>query len=82
MVALARERMQEAGIGNVEVVEGDVEAAPLPQGAFDAVVSRWGILFFQDPVGALARFRRTLVPGGWLAAWGIKTTPVRRNTVS
>jgi len=72
MLAVARQRMQEAGIGNVEFVEGDAEAVPLPPDAFDAVVSRWGILFFHDPVGALARFRNSLVPGGWLAAaiWG------------
>ena len=40
--------------------------------SFDAVVCRWGLMFFQDPVGALARFRNSLVPGGWLAAaiWG------------
>jgi len=72
MLAMARERMQEAGIHNVEFVEGDAEAVPLPRDAFDAVVSRWGIIFFHDPVGALARFRSSLVPGGWLAAaiWG------------
>jgi SAM-dependent methyltransferase len=72
MVALARERMQEAGIGNVEVVEGDAEAVPLPQSAFNAVLCRWGIMFFQDPVGALARFHNSLVPGGWVAVaiWG------------
>ncbi len=72
MVAMARERIQEAGIGNVEFVEGDAEAVPLPQGAFDAVVCRWGIMFFQDPVGTLARFWSSLVPRGWLTAaiWG------------
>jgi SAM-dependent methyltransferase len=72
MLAVARERMQAAGVENVEFVEGDAETAPLPPGSFDAVVSRWGLQFFQDPVGALARFRARLIPGGWLAAaiWG------------
>lgn len=72
MLAVARERMQEAGIGNAEFVEGDAEVVPLPLDAFDAVVSRWGIMFFHDPMGALARFRSSLVPGGWLTAaiWG------------
>jgi SAM-dependent methyltransferase len=72
MLVMARERMQEAGISNVEFVEGDAEAVPLPQAVFDAVVSRWGIVFFQDPVAALARFWSSLIPGGWLAAaiWG------------
>jgi len=72
MLAVARERMETAGIQNMEFVEGDAETAPLPAVSFDAVVSRWGIVFFQDVVGALAHFRASLVPGGWLAAaiWG------------
>lgn len=72
MLAVARERMQAAGIRTVEFVEGDAEAVTLPPGSFDAVVCRWGLMFFHDPVAALARFRSSLVPGGWLAAaiWG------------
>lgn len=72
MLAVARERIQAAGIRTVEFVEGDAEAVPLPLDSFDAVVCRWGLMFFHDPVDALARFRSSLVPGGWLAVaiWG------------
>jgi SAM-dependent methyltransferase len=72
MLDVARERMQALGIENVEFVEGDAETVALAPDAFDAVVCRWGPLFLQDPVTALARFRASLVPGGWLAAaiWG------------
>ena len=72
MLAVARERMQAAGIRTVEFLEGDAEAVTLPPDAFDAVVCRWGLMFFHDPVAALARFRNSLVPGGWIAAaiWG------------
>ncbi len=72
MLAMARERMQEAGIRNVEFVEGDAEAVTLPLESFDAVVCRWGLMFLLEPVSALARFRSSLVPGGWCAAaiWG------------
>jgi SAM-dependent methyltransferase len=72
MLAVARERMQAAGIDTVEFIEGDAEAVTLPPDAFDAIVSRWGIMFFRDPVDTLARFRRSLVPGGWFVAaiWG------------
>ena len=72
MLAVARERMQAAGIPTVEFIEGDAEAMTLPLDSFDAVVCRWGLMFFHDPVGALARFRNSLVPGGWLAVaiWG------------
>lgn len=72
MLAVARERMQAAGIQNVEFVESDAEAVELPLDSFNAVVCRWGMMFFNNPVGTLARLRASLVPGGWLAAavWG------------
>src|SRR5260370_484514 len=72
MLEVARERMQAAGIETVEFVEGDAEAVTLPPGSFDAVVCRWGLMFFHDPVGTLTRLRNSLVPGGWLAVavWG------------
>jgi ubiquinone/menaquinone biosynthesis C-methylase UbiE len=72
MVAVARERMQAAGIRTVEFIEGDAETVALPLDSFDAIVCRWGLMFFHDPVGTLARLRASLVPGGWLAAaiWG------------
>lgn len=72
MLAVARERMQASEIHTVEFVEGDAEAVALPLASFDAIVCRWGLMFFHDPVGTLARFRGNLVPGGWLAAavWG------------
>lgn len=72
MLEVARERMQAAGIGTVEFVERDAEAVTLPSGSFDAVVCRWGLMFFHNPVGTLTRLRTSLVPGGWLAVavWG------------
>src|SRR5262249_17308524 len=71
-LAVARERMQADGIETVEFVEGDAETVALPLDSFDAVVCRWGVMFFLDPVGTLARLRTNLIPGGWLTAavWG------------
>jgi SAM-dependent methyltransferase len=72
MLAVARERIQATGIRTVEFVEGDAEAVKLPLDSFDAVVCRWGLMFFHDPVGTLTRLRGSLIPGGWLAVavWG------------
>jgi protein-L-isoaspartate O-methyltransferase len=72
MLTIARERMQAAGLQNVEFIEGDVETAALPADSFDAVVCRWGLMFFPDVAGTLTRLRSSLVPGGWLVAiiWG------------
>ena len=72
MLAVAHERMQAAGIRNVQFVEEDVEAVTLPPDTFDAVVCRWGLMFFHNPVGTLVRLKNSLIPGGWIAValWG------------
>jgi SAM-dependent methyltransferase len=72
MLAVARERMDAAGLPQVQFIESDAECLSLPPDAFDAIVCRWGLMFFTDPDGSLARLRTSLVPGGWLVAavWG------------
>jgi SAM-dependent methyltransferase len=72
MLEVARERMQAGGMQQVEFIEGDAEHVALPPDSFEAIVCRWGVMFFTDPVGSLARLRASLVPGGWLVAavWG------------
>ncbi|WP_026416688.1 class I SAM-dependent methyltransferase [Actinomadura oligospora] len=74
MLRIARRRA--GGLGdvaaNIEFVEADVEAQGLSPGAFDVVLSRWGLMFAVDHVAAFAGLRRLLRPGGVLAAavWG------------
>lgn len=43
-----------------------------PEGAFDVVVSRFGVMFFSDPAAAFAALARATRPGGRLAiaVWG------------
>lgn len=43
------------------------ESIPFPEGRFDAVVSQFGLMFFDDPVRALREMARVLRPGGRLA---------------
>ncbi|XAH26369.1 class I SAM-dependent methyltransferase [Xylophilus sp. GW821-FHT01B05] len=45
----------------------DASSAELPDGAFDLLFSRFGVMFFDDPTGAFARLRRALRPGGRVA---------------
>jgi len=52
---------------NVEYVLADAQSHPLPEAAFDVVISSFGVMFFDDPVAAFANFRRCLRPGGRLA---------------
>lgn len=72
LLEIAKARAEARGIGNAEFREGDAQTADLSAGRFDAVVSRFGLMFFEDPVAAFANIRASLVPGGRIvfAAWG------------
>lgn len=45
----------------------DASSAELPQGAFDILFSRFGVMFFDNPTAAFAHMRRALRPGGRVA---------------
>src|SRR5262249_56681982 len=66
MLAYARLRAEAAGVTSVSFCKGDAQVYPLPQASFDAVVSRFGVMFFDDPVAAFANIGRALRPGGRL----------------
>jgi SAM-dependent methyltransferase len=70
-LALARERAAAAGRDGVDFIEGDAQRHPFEPGAVDAVISRFGTMFFDDPVAAFANLRHALRRGGRLAvvAW-------------
>jgi SAM-dependent methyltransferase len=57
----------------VEFREADAEALPFGAGAFDAVVSNFGIGHFPGPERALAEFARVLTRGGMAAVtwWNV-----------
>jgi SAM-dependent methyltransferase len=44
--------------------QADAQKLPFPDGAFDAVVCQFGVMFFPDKAGAFAEARRVLAPGG------------------
>jgi SAM-dependent methyltransferase len=69
ILSYAAKAAAEAGLGNVETLEVDGESLDvLDPGSFDAVVSRVGLIYFPDQQRALAGMRRTLRPGGRIAA--------------
>jgi SAM-dependent methyltransferase len=66
LIDAARTRAGDAGVEAVEFVEADAQRLPFPEGGFDAVVSRFGIMFFDDPDAAFANLGRAVRPGGRL----------------
>ncbi len=48
-------------------IVADASSAEFPEGAFDILFSRFGVMFFDDPTGAFAHMRRALRPGGRVA---------------
>jgi SAM-dependent methyltransferase len=67
MLEVARRRAEAAGLAQARFVEADAQTADLDAGAFDAVFSRFGVMFFTDPAAAFANIRRAIKPGGRLA---------------
>jgi SAM-dependent methyltransferase len=64
LLALARERAE--GRGNVRFVEADA-ATHVFAPDHDLLISRFGVMFFDDPQGAFANLRKAARPGGRLA---------------
>lgn len=50
----------------VTFICGDAETYPMPPAAFDAVFSRFGVMFFTDSIRAFRNIRSALRPGGRL----------------
>ncbi|MFJ9612451.1 class I SAM-dependent methyltransferase [Streptomyces noursei] len=67
MLAEARACAEREGIANVSFTQGDAQAHPFETGAFDVAISRFGVMFFADPVTAFGNVCRALRPGGRLA---------------
>ena len=64
-IKAAREEAQQARTGNVRFAVADVEAGGFDE-KFDFAFSRFGTMFFANPVAALRNVRQALAPGGRL----------------
>ncbi|WP_244734347.1 class I SAM-dependent methyltransferase [Mesorhizobium sp. 113-1-2] len=71
LVALATERARVEDVANASFEVGDAQAFAFESGRFDAVISRFGVMFFDDPVAAFTNIRKAARRGGKLAfvAW-------------
>ena len=57
---------------NTTFTHADAQIEPFPEKHYDHLVSRFGVMFFEDPIAAFANLRSSLKPMGHLtmACWG------------
>jgi SAM-dependent methyltransferase len=71
LVAAAKARAEREDAANAAFIQADAQTHPFEPGRFDAIISRFGVMFFDDPEAAFANIRRAARPGGTLTfiAW-------------
>jgi SAM-dependent methyltransferase len=67
MVAAARREASRLELRNIQFDVAFAEDLPYPTDTFDAVISRFGVMFFPSPVQAVREMLRVLKPGQKLA---------------
>jgi SAM-dependent methyltransferase len=58
LIEVATKRARAEGLTNAEFVLADAQTHAFEAQSFDAVISRFGVMFFDDPVAAFANIRR------------------------
>jgi len=68
----AQARVTDAGLTHVAFRHADAQIAAFEPRDRDALISRFGMMFFEDPTAAFANLAKTLRPGAHLtfATWG------------
>ncbi|MEU3950454.1 class I SAM-dependent methyltransferase [Streptomyces sp. NPDC029526] len=64
MLERARASAAEERLDNVTHLLADAQVYPFEEASFDVALSRFGVMFFADPVAAFANIGRALRPGG------------------
>jgi SAM-dependent methyltransferase len=67
MLDRARQDTADEGLTNARFEQADAQVHPFSPPAFDVALSRFGVMFFDDPVGAFTNIGRALRTGGRLA---------------
>jgi len=67
MAEAARREAHRRGFRNAAFEVASADRLPFQGSSFDAVVSRFGVMFFPSPVGSVREMLRVLKPGGRIA---------------
>lgn len=72
LAAIAQKRAKVAGIINANFMATDASKTNLKPQAYDRLCSRFGVMFFDDPLTAFSHVRTLIKPNGQidLAVWG------------
>ena len=85
MLERARKRARDEGLINVRFEQADAEVHAFGAAAFDVAISRFGVMFFGQPLTAFRNIARALRPAGRLAfvCWqSPDKNPCRREVCS
>ncbi|OGW68172.1 MAG: hypothetical protein A3H49_11450 [Nitrospirae bacterium RIFCSPLOWO2_02_FULL_62_14] len=80
MLDVARRKASSLALTNVTFQTGDATSLPFETGSFDAITSRFCLMFLPDIPKAVAEIARVLKPGGWLAA-AVWSTPDKNPSI-
>ncbi len=72
LLEIAAQRARTRGLKNFTTQQADAHSLPFPDNCFDLATSRFGVMFFREPILALRELRRVLRPGAraCFLAWG------------
>lgn len=72
LLKIAFERAKARDLRNFKTAHADAHSLPFADNSFDLATSRFGVMFFGDPVLAMSELRRVLRPGAraCFLAWG------------
>ena len=68
MLAAAERKAKRLGLTNISFKTGDVTSLPFDANSFNAVTSRFCLMFLPEIPKAASEIARVLKPGGWVAA--------------
>jgi enediyne biosynthesis protein CalE5 len=68
MLAAAERKAKRLGLNNISFRTGDVTSLPFDANSFDAITSRFCLMFLPEIPKAASEIARVLKPGAWVAA--------------